>query len=412
MSHTLLRPDHGVSTLRVPNLSDIDFGRLRAGRLERLQHCMVEDGLPAVLLFSPVNIRYATGTDVMGVWTQGFFARYCIVPAVGDPVLFEYKSSMFVSEKLVRDIRPAEGWEFASVGRRVDVARRWADTITSTLRELGLDGEPVGVDRLDALGFLALQQAGTHIVDPLPTIQRARSIKSPEEIELLALNGAIGDTMLEAFKQAIRPGIREYELFAVLGQSLLEQHGEVLSTRLVASGTNTNPWMSEAHDKQVRRGDLVAVDTDAAGYEGYVIDVSRTFLCGDEPTAGQIEAYRAAHECVTGMRELAKPGCSWESFVRNAPTLPAKYRAQRYGAMAHQIGLEDEAPAIPWPEDAADGTMPIPEGEIEENMAICFEAYAGELGGAYGVKLEDQVVVTAAGAQLVCTYPFEAVLLG
>jgi Xaa-Pro aminopeptidase len=45
-------------------------------------------------------------------------------------------------------------------------------------------------------------------------------------------------------------------------------------------------------------------------------------------------------------------------------------------------------------------------------MAICFEAYAGEVGGAYGVKLEDQVVVTATGAQLVCTYPFEDVLLG
>lgn len=400
-----------VSALRVPNVSEIDFSQLRGGRLERLQSSMKRHGMAVCLLFSPINIRYATGTDVMSVWGQGFFARYCIVPAEGDPILFEYKSSMHVSERFMRDVRPAEGWEFACVSQRDTVSSRWAKVIRSTMIELGLDGEPLGVDRLDGLGYLALRDAGIRIVDPAPAIQRAREIKTPEEIALLIINGGIGDAILDRFERAIEPGIREYELFAVLGNALLEHHGEVLSTRLVSSGTNTNPWMSEAHDKIVQPGDLVGVDTDAAGYEGYVIDVSRTFLCGDQPTDGQKEAYRVAHECVTGMRELATPGRSWEEFVNQAPELPDKFKPQRYGAMAHQVGLEDEGPALPWPADIAAGTMAMPEGEIKENMVICFEAYAGEVGESFGVKLEDQVLVTKDGAKLLCTYPFEENLL-
>ena len=70
-------------------------------------------------------------------------------------------------------------------------------------------------------------------------------------------------------------------------------------TRLVASGTNTNPWMSEAHDKVVQPGDLVGIDTDANFYEGYVVDISRTFSCGDVATDGQKVAYRIAYDCVT-----------------------------------------------------------------------------------------------------------------
>ena len=49
---------------------------------------------------------------------------------------------------------------------------------------------------------------------------------------------------------------------------------------------------------------------------------------------------------------------------------------------------------------------------IEPNMALCFECYIGEVGGHYGVKLEDQVLVTETGAEPLCTYPYDPVLLG
>jgi Xaa-Pro aminopeptidase len=400
-----------ASRLRIPNLSEIDFGQLRAGRLARLQAMMKRHDLPVALLYSTANIRYATGVDVMSVWTAGTFARYAILPAEGPPILFEYKGSLHVARKLVRDVRPAYTWQFGGLDSR-DKVREWARSIRDVLGELGLARERLAVDKLDALGFLALAEEGISIVDVSPASVDAREVKTHDEIELFKINGSIGDAMLTEFEAAIRPGIREYELLAVLSDALLRRHGEFLFTRLVASGANTNPWLTEAHDKIVMPGDLVGVDTDANGYEGYVIDVSRTFLCGDTPLPEQQEAYRVAYDCVNGMRELVEPGMSFAEFARLAPRLPEAYVAQRYPTMVHQAGLEDEGPGIPYPDDDRGPRRVMPEREIKENMVLCLECYAGKVGAPFGVKLEDQVVVTADGGELLCTYPFDAKLLG
>jgi len=399
-----------VSRLRVPNLADVDSGALRAGRLARLQAMMKRHDLPVCLFFNPANIRYATGTDVMGVWTAGTFARYCVVPAEGAPVLFEYKGSIHVAQRLVRDVRPAFTWQFGGVQSPAK-AREWGRSIRAVLEERGLGRERLAVDRCDTLGFLALQAEGITLADAGPATVDAREVKTAEEVLLMTVNGAIGDTMLAAFEGAIRPGIREYELLAVLADTLLRHHGEFLFTRLVASGTNTNPWMSEAHDKLVQPGDLVGIDTDANGYEGYVIDVSRTFLCGDTASPEQREAYRVAYDCVTGMLELVRPGLTFQEFADKAPRLPDAYRAQRYATMVHQAGLEDEGPGIPYPDDDRGPRRIMPERELRENMVLCLECYAGKVGAPFGVKLEDQVLVTRDGAELLSTYPFDAKLL-
>lgn len=397
-----------VQRLRVPNLNEIDMRSLRANRFARLQEAMRAHGIPICLFFNPANIRYATGTDVMGVWTATTLARYCLVAAGRDPVLFEYKTSKHISERLVRDVRTAISWQYGGA-RGYDGARRWAQSIKDTMAELGCAGAPLAVDKLDGYGFQALAELGVRITDPSPATVDAREIKTPEEVQLMILNGAIADVMFADFEAAIHPGVREYELLAVLSDTLLRYHGEFIFTRLVASGTNTNPWMSEAHDKLVQPGDLVGIDTDANGYEGYVIDVSRTFLCGDVGTPGQKEAYRIAYDCVNGMRELMKPGMTFEEFSHAAPKLPAGYVANRYNTMVHQAGLEDEGPGIPYPQDLHEESGR--ERVIRENMVFCLECYAGKDGEAYGVKLEDQVLVTKEGVIALNTYPFEKKLL-
>ena len=403
-------PNPHVQRLRVPNLTDIDFAQLRAGRLERLQRMIRAHDMPVAMFYNPANIRYATGTEVMGVWTGTTFARYCLVPAEGEAVLFEYSNSMHVSQKYLRDVRPARGWQFRGV-EGLAPARRWAASIADTMRELGVAGERLAVDRLDGFGFMALADAGIEITDASPATVDAREVKTPQEIQIMTLNGAIGDAMLADFEAAIRPGIREYELMAIVNETLYRYHGEFMFTRLIASGPNTNPWMSEAHDKVVQPGDLVGIDTDANAYEGYVVDISRTFLCGDNALAGQKEAYRIAYDCVNGMRELMRPGMSFAEFAEQAPRLPEGYLAGRYGGMAHQAGLEDEGPGIPYPDAERVLEGGIPDREIRENMIFCLECYAGKDGAPYGVKLEDEVLVTKDGAVALSTYPFEAKLL-
>jgi Xaa-Pro aminopeptidase len=397
-----------VQRLRVPNLNEIDMRALRVNRAARMREAMRKHDIPICLFFNPANIRYVTGTDVMGVWTASTFARYCLFAVDHDPILFEYRTSMHVSQKLVREVRPAISWQHTgSLGR--ERAKRWAASIKSAMAELGCAGAPLAVDKLDGFGFMALADEGIRVADPGPATVDAREIKTPEEVQLMIINCAIADVMFANFEAAIRPGVREYELLAVLSDTLLRHHGEFIFTRLVASGTNTNPWMSEAHDKIVQPGDLVGIDTDANGYEGYVLDISRTFLCGDEGTPGQKEAYRIAYDCVNGMRELMKPGMTFEEFSLAAPKLPEGYINNRYGTMVHQAGLEDEGPSIPYPEDRREDSP----GDriIQENMIFCLECYAGKDGESYGVKLEDQVLVTKDGAISLNTYPFDKKLL-
>lgn len=396
-------------SVSLQDLTDkIDFARLNADRLERLQAVMRQDAISACLFFHPANIRYATGTAVMDIHTLGASERYCLVPAEGEPVLFEWDGAIAPSKKRVKDVRPALWWQYQ--GTRGDaLVGRFASDIRQALNELGVAGrDPVGIDRADSLAVFALQSAGINVISASKVTDRAREIKTPWEVALMRINGKIGRAMLADFEAAIQPGIREFELLAVLSDALLRRRGVVVFTRLVSSGQNTNPWGTEATDKAVQSGDLVALDTDANGYEGYVIDVSRTFLCGDKPTAEQKELYRVAHDHIVAMREAVRPGRSYADFARAVPALPDAFREQRYDCMVHGAGLQNEGPVIRNP-DAGDN----PEDEVlQENMVMCLEAYVGRVGGACGVKLEDQVLVGRSGAEVLVDYPYDERLLG
>ena len=142
----------------------------------------------------------------MGVWTATTLTRFAVVPADGAPVLFEYMNSMHVSEKIMDDVRPAPSWQYQAT-EGLAAASKWADQIKSVMAELGYAGEPLAVDKLDGFGFMALQNAGIKVTDPSPATVDAREVKTPEEVQLMILNGAAGDAMLADFETAIRPGV-------------------------------------------------------------------------------------------------------------------------------------------------------------------------------------------------------------
>ena len=308
-------------TLNTPK-GDYGFERLVTQRRDRLQATMSSQNMSACLLFHPANIRYATGTSVMEVHTLGATERYCLMPASGEPILFEWEMAVEHSKALVDDVRPALWWQYQ--GEQGDIlAGRFADEIKVALRDQGVDlSDPIGIDRADAIAVLALQAAGITLVSASKVTDRARLIKTPEEVALLRINGEIGCAMLAEFEQAIQPGVREYELLATLSDALMRRQGTVVFTRLVSSGGRTNPWGQEASDKVVEVGDLVALDTDANGYEGYVIDVSRTFLCSDSPTDEQRTLFRVAHDRIMAMREAVRPGLSYADYARAVPLMP------------------------------------------------------------------------------------------
>ena len=386
-------------------MDGVDLTALRAERLGRLQAAMRARDLDGCLFFHESNIRYATGASAMPVWNMTSFVRCALVPVEGVPILFEHENSMHRSRLAATDVRPFHQWEFYDdAGRR---AMLWAGETVGAMRELGIDGRRLGLDRIGTPGWVALEAAGVRPVDSAAVTTAAREVKTPAEIEVMRLNGRIVVDMLSAFEAAIAPGVTERDLLAVNAATLIARGGEHLSTNTVCSGPNTNPWRAEATDLAVRPGDLVFVDTDCVGVEGYFSCVSRTFPVGSEATPAQRRVYRDAFEWLTAMRALIRPGTRIGDLARQAPPMPDRYLQQRYEVIFHGIGLEEESPSLGFPIDEQSNADRV----LEEGMTLVVELFAGEVGATDGVKLGDQVLVTATGTEVLSPYPFSEALL-
>ncbi len=383
-----------------------DLEALRLERLARLQAAMHAHDIEICLLLNEPNIRYATGASAMPVYAMSTFVRCALVPAEGTPILFEHGNSMHRSALRAPDVRPMHAWEFFDDPETE--ADAWAGELLAAVREVGIEGSTVAVDRLGAPAYLALAKRGIEVADSAPVTQDARRVKTPQEMRLLDVNAALVMEMLTAFDQAIAPNMSERDLLAVLAGVMIRGGGEYLATNTVCSGPNTNPWRAEVTDRRLEPGDLVYVDTDTVGIEGMFFCVSRTFLAGDAPpSTAQRDAYRASHEWLQGMEELIRPGVTCGELAELAPPIPERYLAQRYECMVHGIGLEEENPSVCHPQDRQSNADSV----IEEDMALVVEIYTGEPGGRDGVKLGDQVVVTSDGCRVLCPYPFSTTLL-
>ena len=245
------------------------------------------------------------------------------------------------------DIRTASSFTFFGSGpnSRRDAARAIGEVIDE-LEVRGLQHEPLGTDRVEAVAFLELAARGVEVVDAVPVIETARALKTPLELAIHRDNARLADESVRAFLQHLTPGKTENELWALLTRETFSHGALYAEARLLCSGPRTNPWMQEATDRVVEEGDLVAFDTDLVGPHGYLTDISRTYLCGERPpTDEQRAVYQAAHEFVhTSIPEFL-PGRSFEELGRTlGPRIPEAYRQQRYPFIAHGCGAVDEYP--------------------------------------------------------------------
>ncbi len=389
--------------------TQVDLNRLRTQRLQKLQTEMAALGYGSLLLTNPVNIRYATGLSVMPIWTAINLARYVLIPVEGEPAVFEYGKSLFKTQEFYPRARAARTWQFRFAQQEsVPKAKLWAEEIRSHLLEWRVAGEKIGIDGLDHYGHSALQAAGLRVADADEPLQAARLIKTPDEVEVIKQCVTVAEAAIDEMARAIRPGITENELLGTFWHRMIALGGEHCSTRLLTSGYKTNPWFYESGAKLVRPGDLVGIDTDMIGPEGYLCDISRTFLCGDRPNAVQKEAYRVAYDFVNEMIEHCQVGTSYAELRERHPAVPEAYHSQSYPCMIHGTGCDDEPPFISY---SYDGEGVVPRGELRENMVLSVEFYAGKVGEQDGVKLEEQILITAGGPVRLSTYPFEERLL-
>jgi len=380
-------------------IAEIERRKLRLDRLAKIRAELVTLDYGAALLSDPMNIRYATDTHTFNVWTLHAPGRYVFVPVDGPVVLFEYGTCLYLATDLdsVDEVRKSVPWFYFLAGpRTMEKAELWSRDIIDLMRKHGGADQRLAVDRCEPWGARHLTDAGIQLFDAQEPLENARMIKTPEEIQAMQLSMDVCDVGVDRIRQALRPGLTENELWALLHEANIAHDGEWIECRLLVSGPRTNPWFQEAGNRKVQAGELVAFDSDMVGPLGYLADISRTLICpGKAPTAEQRKLYDIAQEQILTNIELIKPGLSFKEFGEKCWPVPDEYVPNRYMMMIHGAGLVDEFPTVAYAADYDDWGY---DGYFQENMVVCVESYIGAVGGEEGVKLEQQVLITSAGA--------------
>lgn len=380
----------------------------RRYRLGRIREQLARNDCAAILLYDPVNIRYATDVSNMQIWTMHNPSRYALIFADGPCLLFDYKGAEHLAKgfDLVDEVRPAIAWYYFSTGARTaEWARRWGDEIADLLRSHGGGNMRLAVDKCEPLGIERLRQHKLTIVEGQALTEHARAIKSPQELEMIGWTVRVCEAAMHRVREKSVPGLSENEIWAELHHENIRNGGEWLETRLLASGPRTNPWFQECSDRVVEAGEILAFDTDMVGPYGYCADLSRTWTVGHTAMRNvQADLYAHAREQIEHNMALLKPGLDFAEFNAHSWAIPERFMACRYPCAIHGVGLADEYPLVPL---APDFDANHYEGRFEENMTVCVESLIGERGRGECVKLETQVVITRSGAVRLDNFPWE-----
>ncbi len=394
---------------RPPAIDIADEKRIRAWRAERIRGELRRRDLGAVLVVDPINLRYATGTRNMQVWTMHNIVRYALVFAHEPTVLFDLATGRHLSAGLesVSEVRTSVPFDYMLVGVNAEtMARRWALQIHEALGEHGCAADKLAVDRADTLMIQALAELGTRVVDGKQVLEHARAIKSAEEIRAFRASLATCEDSVRSLHAFAVPGVTEAQAFGHLVGQSLARGGEYPETRLLTGGPRTNPWFQETSDRVLQAGDLLAFDTDLIGPMGFYNDISRSWVIGERrPTPAQATLLDISTEQLAHNIDLLRPGTSFVDLASKAFRLPDAYLANRYADLVHGCGLGVEYPFVLYPEDADDGMY---DGRFEANMIVCVESYVGAQDGPEGVKLEQPVLITDRGPEVLSVLPLDA----
>ena len=397
--------DHWSDLRQFRDLPRIDHDRLYRYRIQRIRQQMAEADVSALVLVNPISLRYAVDYSTYALFQSRIPSTYLFIAQDGPTVIHgAYADSPLIDR--AAPVRPIAFFDGADT--MADNARLLSDDLVRYLAEIGTDNRRIAIEYVNPSVTLACVQRGLEVVDGIALSEKARLIKSADEIECIRWAIAVAELGIAKMKEALRPGITELQLWGLLNYTNLANHGEWHDGRMLASGPRINPWLQEASQRVIESGDLVGFDTDMVGPMGYFCDISRTFHCGPaKPTPRQKQIYRMAHDEVQHNMALIRPGVTFSEIQAQSYPIPENCQENAYTCIMHGVGMCDEYPRI---NPAHRGANPY-DGVIEEGMVLTVESYMGPKGERDGVKLEEQVLVTATGCEQLSTYPLEADLL-
>jgi len=380
--------------------------RLRIYRLGRARAALDASEVGAVLLFDFNNIRYVTSTHI-GEWARDKMTRYALLSRGGDPHVWDFGSAAKHHRLNCPWMRP-ENIHAGMVGLRGAVApdaglfRRAAHEICEVLRAEGAIDMPLGVDIIEPPMLAALEAEGLTVRDAQQVMLDAREVKSIDEILLLNTACAMVDGAYQLISEQLKPGIRESELVANVTKYLFDLGSEHVDNINAVSGERCSPHPHVFSDRIIRPGDQAFFDI-IQTFVGYKTCYYRTFVVGRANDA-QRDAYKQAREWIDKSIELMRPGVTTDKVASVWP------KAEEFGfdsemecfglQFGHGVGLFLHERPIISRLNSLD--HPI---ELKEGMVIALETYCPAKDGVSAARIEKEVVVTAAGPQVITRFP-------
>src|ERR1700676_4507081 len=389
----------------------VNFERLRTERLSRIKRLLKESEMGALLCFDMANIRYITATHI-GTWAMDKLARFSLLPQDDEPILWDFGSaarhhqiySPWLGERSRAGISTQRGAMSPESGRAEDVARK----IRIELEERGLLDEPLGVDVIELPVLFALQAEGIKIVDGQQLMQQARIIKTQDEITLLATACMMVDAAYDELYRAMKPGMRENECVGLVSKVLYDLGSEHVEGVNAISGERCSPHPHVYSDRVLRPGDPAYFDI-LHSYLGYRTCYYRTFAVGSA-SPSLVDAYKHCRFILDAAIAKIRPGVMTDEVVSVWP------KAQDFGfpneeaafalQFGHGVGLSI------WEKPIISRLVSLEHPEvIEEGMVFALETFWPSSDGWSAARIEEQLVVTRDGCEVITRFPAEKLLV-
>ncbi len=404
--HRWDRPIQAPGRMQVDFEERVDFRRLHAYRLGRTRQALARSGLGALLMFDQYNIRYISST-VIGEWARDKLIRYCLLAGSGEPWVWDFGSA-------ARHHRLYAPWLDAThclagmVGMRGAVSpksglfEQAAREIKEILVREGVAGTPIGIDMVEPPFLFALQKEGIEVRDGQQVMLEARVIKNVDELALLNMAAAMGDGVYQDIYEALKPGVRENEIVALANKRLYEMGSDCVEAINAISGERCSPHPHNFTDRLIRPGDQAFFDI-IQSFMGYRTCYYRTFGVG-RATGPQQSAYKKARDWMDSAIDLIKPGVSTDRIARcfpKAQDIGFESEMAAFGLnFCHGLGLGlHERPII-----SRLNSMEEPM-ELRVGMVFAVETYCPATDGISAARIEEEVIVTPKGAQVITLFP-------
>jgi Xaa-Pro aminopeptidase len=403
----------------------VDMDRLRGERLSRLKAELATASVGSLLTFDFHNIRYMTATHI-GTWAMDKMIRFALLPQGAEPVLWDFGSAArhhqlhapWLDYRSREDVADSvRGTSGARAGISVlrgafspdaGVAEAVADKIYRELDRHGLTGEPIGVDIIEMPVLKALEARGLAVVDGQQVFLEARRIKTADEITLLTTAASMVDAAYDELYGFLRPGVRENEAVGLVADRLYSLGSEHVEGVNAISGERCSPHPHVFSDRLIRPGDPAFFDI-LHSFNGYRTCYYRTFAVGSASRA-QVDAYQRCRDYMDAAIDLVRPGATTADIVQVWPTAQEFGFADEEAAFAlqygHGVGLSI------WEKPIFSRLVSLDHPEVlEEGMVFALETYWPAADGWGAARIEEELVVTADGCEVITKFPAEQLLV-